>query len=159
MPANITASPSLSQIMDPFLQAAIEEAEAGLAEGGIPIGSVIVHEGKIIGRGHNRRVQQGSTVLHGEMDALENAGRLPARIYRECTLYTTLSPCPMCSGAILLYGIPRVVIGENRSFMGEETHLTSRGVQLTVVDDPRCVELMHDFMRDKPELWNEDIGE
>lgn len=145
--------------MDPFLQAAIEEAEAGLAEGGIPIGSVIVHEGKIIGRGHNRRVQQGSTVLHGEMDALENAGRLPAKVYRQCTLYTTLSPCPMCSGAILLYGIPRVVIGENRSFMGEEAHLTSRGVQLTVVDDPRCVELMHHFMRDKPELWNEDIGE
>ncbi|MCB1613752.1 MAG: nucleoside deaminase [Xanthomonadales bacterium] len=145
--------------MDPFLQAAIDEAEAGLAEGGIPIGSVIVHEGRIIGRGHNRRVQKGSTVLHGEMDALENAGRLPAKIYRECTLYTTLSPCPMCSGAILLYGIPRVIIGENRSFMGEEAHLASRGVQLTVVDDPRCVELMRGFMRDKPELWNEDIGE
>lgn len=145
--------------MDPFLQAAIDEAEAGLAEGGIPIGSVIVHEGRIIGRGHNRRVQKGSTVLHGEMDALENAGRLPAKIYRECTLYTTLSPCPMCSGAILLYGIPRVIIGENRSFMGEEAHLASRGVKLTVVDDPRCMELMRGFMRDKPELWNEDIGE
>ena len=145
--------------MDPFLQAAIDEAETGLAEGGIPIGSVIVHEGRIIGRGHNRRVQKGSTVLHGEMDALENAGRLPAKIYRECTLYTTLSPCPMCSGAILLYGIPRVIIGENRSFMGEEAHLASRGVKLTVVDDPRCMELMRGFMRDKPELWNEDIGE
>lgn len=145
--------------MDPFLQAAIDEAETGLAEGGIPIGSVIVHEGRIIGRGHNRRVQKGSTVLHGEMDALENAGRLPAKVYRECSLYTTLSPCPMCSGAILLYGIPRVIIGENRSFMGEEAHLASRGVKLTVVDDPRCMELMRGFMRDKPELWNEDIGE
>ena len=116
--------------MDPFLQAAIDEAETGLAEGGIPIGSVIVHEGRIIGRGHNRRVQKGSTVLHGEMDALENAGRLPAKVYRECSLYTTLSPCPMCSGAILLYGIPRVIIGENRSFMGEEAHLASRGVTI-----------------------------
>lgn len=145
--------------MDPFLQAAIEEAEAGLAEGGIPIGSVIVHDGKIIGRGHNRRVQKGSTVLHGEMDALENAGRLPAKIYRESTLYTTLSPCPMCSGAILLYGIPRVIVGENQSFMGDEAHLRSRGVALTVVNDQRCITLMRDFMQAKPELWNEDIGE
>lgn len=144
--------------MDAFLQAAIEEAELGLAEGGIPIGSVLVHEGRILGRGHNRRVQRGSTVLHGEMDALENAGRQPARIYRECTLYTTLSPCPMCSGAILLYCIPRVIVGENRSFLGEEGLLRSRGVQVEVVDDPRCIELMRSFMLAKPELWNEDIG-
>lgn len=145
--------------MDPFMQAAIEEAELGLAEGGIPIGSVLVHEGKIIGRGHNRRVQKGSAVLHGEMDALENTGRLPARVYRECTIYTTLSPCSMCSGAILLYGIPRVVIGENRSFMGEEALLRSRGVELSVLDNARCIELMRDFMAAKPALWNEDIGE
>ena len=144
--------------MDPFMQAAIEEAELGLAEGGIPIGSVLVHDGKIIGRGHNRRVQKGSAVLHGEMDALENTGRLPARVYRESTIYTTLSPCSMCSGAILLYGIPRVVIGENRSFMGEEELLRSRGVELTVLDNDRCVELMRDFIAAKPELWNEDIG-
>ena len=145
--------------MDPFLQAAIEEAEQGLAEGGIPIGSVLVHDGRIVGRGHNRRVQQGSTVLHGEMDALENAGRRPATFYRECTIYTTLSPCPMCSGAILLYGIPRVVIGENRSFMGEESLLASRGVALTVVQDDRCIALMREFMARHPDLWNEDIGE
>ena len=145
--------------MDPFMQAAIEEAEKGLAEGGIPIGSVLVHRGKILGRGHNRRVQQGSCVLHGEMDALENAGRQPASVYRECTIYTTLSPCSMCSGAILLYGIPRVVIGENVSFQGEEALLASRGVELTLVDDARCKQLMADFMRDKPQLWNEDIGE
>lgn len=145
--------------MDPFLQAAIEEAEKGRAEGGIPIGSVLVHQGRILGRGHNRRVQQGSCTLHGEMDALENAGRQPARVYRECTIYTTLSPCSMCSGAILLYGIPRVVIGENVSFLGEEALLKSRGVQLEVVDDPRCKQLMADFMRECPELWNEDIGE
>ena len=145
--------------MDPFMQAAIDEAELGLAEGGIPIGSVLVHKGKIIGRGHNRRVQKGSTTLHGEMDALENAGRQPASVYRECTIYTTLSPCPMCSGAILLYGIPRVVVGENRSFMGEEGHLRNRGVEVTVVDDARCIELMRGFMAAKPELWNEDIGE
>ena len=145
--------------MDPFLQAAIEEAERGRAEGGIPIGSVLVHQGRIIGRGHNRRVQNGSCTLHGEMDALENAGRQPAKVYRECTIYTTLSPCSMCSGAILLYGIPRVVIGENVSFLGEEALLRSRGVELTVVDDPRCKQLMADFMRDCPELWNEDIGE
>ncbi len=145
--------------MDPYLQAAIEEAEAGLAEGGIPIGSVLVHEGRIIGRGHNRRVQHGSTVLHGEMDALENAGRLPARVYRQCTIYTTLSPCAMCSGAILLYGIPRVVIGEHRTFMGEEALLRSRGVALEVRDDPRCIELMRAFIAAQPALWNEDIGE
>ena len=145
--------------MDPYLQAAIEEAEAGLAEGGIPIGSVLVHEGRIIGRGHNRRVQHGSTVLHGEMDALENAGRLPARVYRQCTIYTTLSPCAMCSGAILLYGIPRVVIGEHRTFMGEEAHLRSRGVLLDVRDDARCIELMRAFIAAQPALWNEDIGE
>ena len=145
--------------MDPFLQAAIEEAEAGYAEGGIPIGSVLVHDGRIIGRGHNRRVQRGSATLHGEMDALENAGRHPARVYRESTIYTTLSPCSMCSGAILLYGIPRVVIGENRTFMGEEELLRSRGVQLTVVDDARCLELMREFITRHPALWNEDIGE
>ncbi|NKI36594.1 nucleoside deaminase [Wenzhouxiangella sp. XN79A] len=143
---------------DPFLTAAIEEARAGRAEGGIPIGSVIVHDGTILGRGHNRRVQQGSAVLHGEMDALENAGRQPASIYRDATLYTTLSPCSMCSGAILLYGIPRVVIGENRTFMGEEDLLRARGVTVEVVDDAECVQLMEDFIRDCPELWNEDIG-
>jgi cytosine/creatinine deaminase len=145
--------------MDEFMRAAIAEAEQGRAEGGIPIGSVLVHAGRILGRGHNRRVQQGSCVLHGEMDALENAGRQPASVYRECTIYTTLSPCSMCSGAILLYGIPRVVIGENRSFLGEEALLASRGVALTVVDDPRCVQMMADFMREHPQLWNEDIGE
>ena len=145
--------------MDPFMQAAIEEAQAGYAEGGIPIGSVIVYQGRIIGRGHNRRVQRGSPILHGEMDAFENAGRQPASVYRECTLYTTLSPCPMCSGAILLYGIPRVVIGENRSFMGEEALLRSRGVALTLLDDPTCIDLMARLMREKPQLWNEDIGE
>ena len=144
--------------MDPFLTAAIEEAEKGLAEGGIPIGSVIVHEGKIIGRGHNRRVQKGSAILHGEMDALENAGRQKASTYRDCVLYTTLSPCPMCSGTILLYGIPRVVIGENQTFMGEEELLKSRGVKLEVRQDPRCIELMRRFIAEKPELWNEDIG-
>ena len=141
------------------MQAAVEEARAGLAEGGIPIGSVIVHQGKIIGSGHNQRVQKGSTTLHGEMDALENAGRQPAAVYQECTLYTTLSPCPMCSGAILLYGIPRVVIGENQTFMGDEELLRSRGVELTVVDDPDCIALMTRFIAEKPELWNEDIGE
>ena len=145
--------------MDAFMQAAIAEAETGVAEGGIPIGSVLVHEGRIIGRGHNRRVQRGSCVLHGEMDALENAGRQPASVYRECTIYTTLSPCSMCSGAILLYGIPRVVVGENRSFLGEEALLRSRGVELTVLDDARCIELMATFMREHPQLWNEDIGE
>ena len=145
--------------MDPFMAAAIEEAEAGMAEGGIPIGSVIVHDGRIVGRGHNRRVQQGSAILHGEMDALERTGRRPASFYRECTIYTTLSPCPMCSGAIALYRIPRVVIGENRSFMGEEEWLKSRGVLLEVVDDPRCLALMKEFMDRHPSLWAEDIGE
>jgi creatinine deaminase len=147
------------QTDDPFLQAAIEEARRGLAEGGIPIGSVLVHKGHIIGRGHNRRVQQGSCVLHGEMDALENAGRQPASVYRECTIYTTLSPCSMCTGAILLYGIPRVVIGEHRTFMGEEDLLKSRGVEVRVVDDAACVQMMQDFIAQQPELWNEDIGE
>ena len=144
--------------MDAFLQAAIEEARKGLAEGGIPIGSVLVHNGKIIGRGHNRRVQKGSAILHGEMDALENAGRLPASVYKESVLYTTLSPCPMCTGAILLYGIPRVVVGEKQTFMGEEELLRSRGVLVEVIQDPTCIALMKDFIAAKPELWNEDIG-
>ncbi len=143
---------------DPFLDAAIAEAEQGLRESGIPIGSVLVSQGKIIGRGHNRRVQQGSAVLHGEMDALENAGRLAARVYREATLYTTLSPCAMCSGAILLYGIPRVIIGENKTFRGEEELLTRRGVILEVRQDPTCIRLMTNFIAAHPELWNEDIG-
>lgn len=140
------------------MQAAIEEAQHGLAEGGIPIGSVIVHNGTIIGRGHNRRVQQGSTVLHGEMDAFENAGRQSAAIYRECVIYTTLSPCPMCSGAILLYGIPKVIVGENRTFLGDEELLRSRGVEVEVLDDPACVEMMTRFIEENPTLWNEDIG-
>ena len=144
--------------MDPFLTAAIEEAARGLEEGGIPIGSVLVHRGRIIGRGHNRRVQQGSAVLHGEMDALERAGRQPAAIYRECVIYTTLSPCAMCSGAILLYGIPRVVVGENQTFMGEEDLLRSRGVAVEVVQDERCTAMMKAFIAAHPELWNEDIG-
>jgi cytosine/creatinine deaminase len=144
--------------MDPFMAAAIAEAEAGLAEGGIPIGSVLVHNGKVLGRGHNRRVQKGSAVLHGEMDALENAGRLPASVYVECVIYTTLSPCAMCSGAILLYKIPRVVVGENQTFMGEEDLLRSRGVAVEVLQDARCIELMTNFIRDHPTLWNEDIG-
>lgn len=144
--------------IDPFLQAAIAEARQGLAEGGIPIGSVVVHQGKIIGRGHNRRVQKGSTILHGEMDAMENTGRQPASVYRECVLYTTLSPCSMCSGAILLYGIPRVIIGENRTFMGEEELLRSRGVSLEVVQSDECIRLMEEFIRQNPRLWNEDIG-
>ena len=144
--------------MDQFLKAAFDEANKGLAEGGIPIGSVIVHRGNIIGRGHNRRVQQGSTVLHGEMDAFENAGRQPAGVYRECTLYTTLSPCSMCSGAILLYGIPRVVVGENLTFMGEEALLRSRGVLVEVLQDDSCVRMMKSFITQRPELWNEDIG-
>jgi cytosine/creatinine deaminase len=144
--------------MDPFLQAAVDEAEAGLSEGGIPIGSVIVHNGKILGRGHNRRVQKGSAILHGEMDALENAGRQPAKIYRQCVLYTTLSPCPMCSGTILLYGIPHVIVGENQTFMGEEELLRSRGVKVDVLQDSHCIEMMRRFIREKPELWNEDIG-
>jgi creatinine deaminase len=145
--------------MDEFMQAAIEEAEKGLAEGGIPIGSVLVHRGKVIGRGHNRRVQTGSAVLHGEMDALENAGRQPASVYCESVIYTTLSPCSMCSGAILLYGIPKVVIGENQSFMGEEALLKSKGVEIQMLNNERCKSLMSNFIADKPQLWNEDIGE
>lgn len=143
---------------DVFLKAAIEEAEAGLKEGGIPIGSVIVCDGKIIGRGHNRRVQKGSATLHGEMDALENAGRLSASVYKKCTLYTTLSPCSMCSGAILLYGIPHVIIGENKTFMGEEELLRSRGVKLEVLQNGSCISLMESFIKNNPKLWNEDIG-
>jgi creatinine deaminase len=143
---------------DSFLQAAIEEAKLSLAEGGIPIGSVIVHGDKIIGRGHNRRVQKGSSILHGEMDALENAGRQSAAVYRGCILYTTLSPCSMCSGAILLYGIPRVIIGENKTFMGEEDLLCSRGVALEVMQSNECISLMEEFIRKNPKLWNEDIG-
>ncbi len=144
--------------MDSFMAAAIAEAEAGLAEGGIPIGSVLVHQGKIIGRGHNRRVQRGSAVLHAEMDALENAGRLPAAVYTQSVLYTTLSPCAMCSGAILLYRIPRIVIGENVTFLGEEELLRSRGVHVDVLHEQRCIDLMRQFIAAHPALWNEDIG-
>ena len=140
------------------MSAAIAEAEQGLREGGNPIGSVIVHEGAILGRGHNRRVQKSSVVLHGEMDALENAGRQPASVYRECTLYTTLSPCAMCTGAILLYGIPAVIVGENETFMGEEEHLRSRGVTVHVLQDDECITLMREFIARHPELWSEDIG-
>ncbi len=144
--------------MDEFMAAAISEAEKGLEAGGIPIGSVLVYRGRILGRGHNKRVQQGSVVLHGEMDALENAGRQPAEVYRECTLYTTLSPCAMCSGAILLYQIPKVIIGENTTFSGEEALLRRRGVAVEVLQDGRCIQLMEDFIGSHPELWNEDIG-
>ena len=144
--------------MDEFMQAAIAEARRSLAEGGIPIGAVIVHRGRIIGRGHNRRVQQGSAILHGEMDAFENAGRQPACVYRESVLYTTLSPCAMCSGAILLYGIPRIVIGENRTFMGEEALLRERGVVVDVLQDAACIALMREFIAGNPALWDEDIG-
>lgn len=144
---------------DEFMRAAIGEARVGLAEGGIPIGSVLVHDGRIIGQGRNRRVQQGSVVLHGEMDALENAGRHPAAVYRECTIYTTLSPCPMCTGAILLYGIPRVVVGENVTFQGDEALLRSRGVQVDVLQDAECILLMTQFIAQQPKLWDEDIGE
>ncbi len=144
--------------MDSFLGAAIEEAKKGLSEGGIPIGSVLVHNGKILGRGHNQRIQKGSPTLHGEIDALENAGRLPASVYAESVLYTTLSPCAMCTGAILLYKIPKVVIGENKTFLGEESLLKSRGVMIEVVQDPSCIAFMEEFIRSKPELWNEDIG-
>ena len=143
---------------DEFMQAAIAEAEAGASEGGIPIGSVLVHRGRIIGRGHNRRVQRGSVILHGEMDALENAGRQPPAVYRASVLYTTLSPCAMCSGAVLLYGIPTVVVGENQTFVGEEALLRSRGVAVDVLQDPTCIGLMRRFIRDHPELWGEDIG-
>jgi cytosine deaminase len=144
--------------MDAFLQAAIEEARQGLAEAGIPIGSVLVIDGRIVGRGHNRRVQKGSAILHAEMDCLEAAGRLTAADYRRATLYSTLSPCDMCSGATLLYGIPRIVIGENRTFRGPEDYVRSRGVELVIVDDPECARLMREFIAARPELWNEDIG-
>lgn len=145
--------------MDKFMQAAIEQAKLGLAEGGIPIGSVLVYQGEIIGRGHNKRVQSGSPILHGEMDALENAGRQPAHVYKNSILYTTLSPCSMCSGTILLYGIPKVVIGENHTFTGEEALLTARGVNLHVTQDAECIQLMRNFIDQHPDLWNEDIGE
>jgi creatinine deaminase len=144
---------------DPFLQAAIEEARQGLAEGGIPIGSVLVIDGQIVGRGHNRRVQRGSAILHAEMDCLENAGRLKASDYRRSVLYSTLSPCDMCSGTALLYDIPRIVIGENRTFQGPEEYVRSRGVQVEIADDRECYELMQQFIAANPELWNEDIGE
>jgi len=144
--------------MDEFLKAAIAEAKAGLEEGGIPIGSVIVHKNKILGRGHNRRVQKGSVVLHGEMDALENAGRQTASVYRESVLYTTLSPCPMCTGAILLYGIPKVIIGENKTFLGSEELLKQNNVEVIVVNDKECMQMMEDFIASNPQLWNEDIG-
>ena len=145
--------------MDQFFREAIKEARLGLEERGIPIGSVLVHNGVIIGRGHNRRIQKGSVVLHGEMDALENAGRQPAHVYKACTLYTTLSPCPMCTGAILLYGIPKVIIGENQTFMGEEELLRSKGVEVVVLNDEACIEMMQLFIQNRPDLWNEDIGE
>jgi creatinine deaminase len=144
---------------DVFMQSAIEEAQQGLAEGGIPIGSVLVHNGTILGRGHNRRIQRGSPTLHGEMDALENAGRQPARVYRESVIYTTLSPCAMCSGAILLYGIPTVIVGENQTFLGEEALLRARGVRVDVRQDETCIALMTQFIEAQPRLWNEDIGE
>ena len=143
---------------DPFLRAAIEEARRGLAEGGIPIGSVLVLDGEIAGRGHNRRVQEGSVIKHAEMDCLEDAGRLPGEVYRRAALYSTLSPCDMCSGAVLLYGIPRVVIGEHRTFRGPEDHLRSRGVTVEVADDQACIEVMERFVMDHPDLWHEDIG-
>lgn len=142
-----------------FMQAAINEARKGLDEGGIPIGSVLVHDGKIVGRGHNRRVQKGSAILHGEMDALENSGRKPASFYRECEIYTTLSPCSMCTGAILLYGIPKVIIGENETFLGEEELLKSKGVEVIVMNDDTCKTMMNAFIKAQPQLWNEDIGE
>jgi cytosine deaminase len=144
--------------MDAFLEAAIEEAKQGLAEGGIPIGSVLVIDGAIVGRGHNRRVQRGSAILHAEMDCLENSGRLTARDYRRSVLYSTLSPCDMCSGAALLYQIPKIVIGENQTFCGPEKYLRERGVELEIVNDPQCLRLMRDFIATKPQLWNEDIG-
>jgi len=145
--------------MDKYLTAAIEEAKKGLAEGGIPIGSVLVIDGEVVGRGHNQRVQKGSSVLHAEMDCLENAGRLSAEDYQRATIYSTLSPCDMCSGAILLYGIPKIVAGENRTFQGPEDYVRSRGVEVDVVDDPECIALMETFIKNSPELWDEDIGE
>jgi creatinine deaminase len=157
----LAARGTISEIghyMDTFLSSAVEEARLGLNQGGIPIGSILVHGGEIIGKGHNRRVQDGSVVLHGEMDALENAGRRPASVYQESVIYTTLSPCSMCSGAILLYGIPKVIVGENKSFQGEEEWLRSHGVEVEVVNDAECVAMMAQFIREKPELWNEDIG-
>ena len=153
--------PDITQVppaADPFLQAAIDEAKKGLAAGGIPIGSVLVCEGKIIGRGHNQRVQHGSVIHHGEMNCLENAGRQKAAVYQRCTIYTTLSPCPMCSGAILLYKIPRVIVGESVTFMGDEEHLRSNGVRVDVLQDETCIQLMRDFIANNPTLWNEDIG-
>jgi cytosine/creatinine deaminase len=146
-------------LMDPFMQAALEEARQGLAEGGIPIGSVLVIDGQIVGRGHNRRVQQGSAILHAEMDCLENAGRLKAGDYQRAVLYSTLSPCDMCSGTVLLYKIPKVIIGENKTFQGPEDYVRSRGVDLEILNDPECIQLMRDFIQARPELWNEDIGE
>ena len=145
--------------MDNFLFEAINEAKQGLQEGGIPIGSVLVHKGQVIGKGHNKRIQQGSVTLHGEMDALENAGRHPASTYKDSVLYTTLSPCSMCTGAILLYGIPKVVIGENQTFMGSEKLLEQHGVEVVVMNDIQCIEMMEDFIKNNPALWNEDIGE
>lgn len=144
---------------DPFMAAAIEEAKLGLAEGGIPIGSVLVLDGEIIGRGHNRRVQNGSVIHHAEMNCLENAGRLPAEVYRRCVLYSTLSPCPMCSGAVLLYGIPRVVVGESLTFQGPEEYVRSQGVEVEIRQNEECIHLMENFIKSSPELWNEDIGE
>ena len=158
LPFSCDASRQAETHVDEFMQAALAEARAGEEEGGIPIGSVLVYRAEIIGRGHNRRVQRGSAVLHGEMDALENAGRRAAAVYREATLYTTLSPCAMCSGAILLYGIPRVVVGENVTFMGEEALLRARGVEVRVLQEPACIELMRRFISLHPALWNEDIG-
>jgi len=145
--------------MDKFLEASIEEAKKGMAEGGIPIGSVLVIDGRIVGRGHNQRVQKGSAVLHAEMDCLENAGRIKASDYRRATLYSTLSPCDMCSGAVLLYGIPKVIIGENRTFCGPEDYVRSRGVEVVIIDNQECRQLMETFIENNPELWNEDIGE
>ena len=145
--------------MDKYLKEAIAQARIGLSEGGIPIGSVIVHNGKIIGRGHNQRIQKGSVILHGEMSAFEDAGRQPASIYKECTLYTTLLPCPMCSGTIALYGIPEVIIGENKTFLGAEDYLKQLGVKVEVINDQECIEMMTNFIQENPELWNEDIGE
>jgi creatinine deaminase len=144
--------------MDDFLKVAIAEAGLGLKEGGIPIGSVIVHKDRILGRGHNKRVQKGSVVLHGEMDALENAGRQPASVYKDCVLYTTLSPCPMCTGAILLYGIPKVIIGENQTYLGAEELLMQHGVKVVVLNDTECIQMMEQFIKANPGLWNEDIG-
>ncbi len=143
---------------DPFLEAAIAEARQSLAEGGIPIGAVLVHEGRIIGRGHNCRVQTGSAIDHGETNCLRNAGRLPARVYQSSTIYSTLSPCPMCSGAIVLYKIPRVIVGENRTFLGAEEYMRANGIEVTVAQDAECIRLMTEFVQANPQLWNEDIG-